>query len=132
LRISEVEIKELRKQDLCCDCLDSIAWTNVFKILPNMRMEDEEKVIGRISELEGLANRGIAIRTHHPQASRSVPFNPQPVVQYIRAKRTDSIDKSERLGRRNSWRQSVHVRGAVSMAPQAGRGPSTSPDILAT
>jgi pyridoxine kinase len=39
-----------------------------------------------------------------------------------------SFRRNPLLGRRNSWRQSVHVRGAVSMAPQAGRGPSTSPE----
>ena len=32
LRVSEVTTQDLRKQDLCQNCFDSIAWTNVFKI----------------------------------------------------------------------------------------------------
>lgn len=138
LRVSEVEIKDLRKPELCRGCFDSIAWTNVFKIggkrgnpaaklrkpqielntlseeirivepdvvlfftapgydrflckvLPNMRIDDVESGIARISGLAGLANGGVAIRTYHPQASRPVPFDPHPIVEYVRANRRSS------------------------------------------
>jgi hypothetical protein len=135
LRISEVEMRGLRKQDLCQDCFDSIAWTNVFKIggkrgnpkaklrkpqmllntlseeikilepdvvffftapgydpflrqvLPNVQIDCVEPGIASIDNLLGLADEGTAIRTYHPQATRPVAFDPQPIVKYVRDNR---------------------------------------------